>query len=67
MVENTPEMWEIQIQSLGQEYPLEKETATHSNILAWKIPWTKNPRKLQDFMGLKKSRTRLSDFRFTFK
>ena len=53
MVENTPEMWEIQIQSLGQEYPLEKETATHSNILAWKIPWTEEPGGLQS-MGSKR-------------
>ena len=43
MVENTPEMWEIQNQSLGQEYPLEKETATHSNIPAWRIQWTEEP------------------------
>ena len=47
MVENTPEMWEIQVQSLGQEYPLEKETATHSNIPAWRIQWTEEPGGLQ--------------------
>ena len=34
-------MQETQVRSLGQEYPLEKETATHSSILAWKILWTK--------------------------
>ena len=33
-------MWKIQVQSLGQEDPLEKEMATHSSILAWRIPWT---------------------------
>ena len=33
-------MRETQVQSLGQEDPLEEETATHSNILAWRIPWT---------------------------
>ena len=38
-----PAMWETQVQSLGQEDPLEKEMATHSNILAWRIPWTEEP------------------------
>ena len=33
-------MWEIQVRSLGQEDPLEKELATHSSIFAWRIPWT---------------------------
>ena len=42
---------ETQVQSLGQEDPLEKEMATHSSILAWKIPWTKEPDRLQS-MGL---------------
>ena len=36
-------MQEMQVQSLGQEDPLEKEMATHSSILAWKIPWTEEP------------------------
>ena len=43
-------MWErpeAQVQSLGQEDPLEEEMATHSNILTWKIPWTKEPGGLQ--------------------
>ena len=35
-----PTMWETWVQSLGQEDPLEKEMATHSSILAWRIPWT---------------------------
>ena len=35
-----PAMWETQLQSLGREEPLEKEMATHSSILAWRIPWT---------------------------
>ena len=43
MVKNLPEMQETQVQSLGQEVPLEKEMATHSSILAWKIPWTEKP------------------------
>ena len=39
-VKNPPEMQETQVQSLGQEDPLEKKMATHSSILAWRIPWT---------------------------
>ena len=38
-----PAIWETQVQSLGQEDPLEKEVATHSSIHAWKIPWTEEP------------------------
>ena len=38
---------DTQVQSLGQEDPLEKEMATHSNILAWRIPWTEEPDGLQ--------------------
>ena len=45
------EMQETQVWSLGQEDPLEVEMATHSSILAWKIPWTEDPDRLQ-FMGL---------------
>ena len=41
------ETWEIWVQSLGLEDPLEEEMATHFNILAWKIPWTENPGRLQ--------------------
>ena len=37
----------MRLQSLGQEDPLEKEVATHSSILAWKIPWTEEPGRLQ--------------------
>ena len=40
LVKNLPAMWETQVRSLGWEEPLEKETATHSSILAWRIPWT---------------------------
>ena len=43
MVKNLPAMQETQVQSLGQEEPLEKEMATHSSILAWRIPWTEEP------------------------
>ena len=47
MVENLPAMQETRAQSLGQEDPLEKEIATHSSILAWRIPWTEEPGGLQ--------------------
>ena len=43
MVKNPPAMWETWVRSLGQEDPLEKEMATHSSILAWKIPRTEEP------------------------
>ena len=42
-VKNLPAIHETKVQSLGQEDPLEKETATHSSILAWRIPWTEEP------------------------
>ena len=47
MVKNLPATQETRVQPLGWEYPLEKEIATHSSILAWKIPWTKEPGGLQ--------------------
>ena len=43
MVKNLPAMKETHVQSLGREGPLEKGIATHSSILAWKIPWTEEP------------------------
>jgi len=43
MVKNGPAIQETWVQSLGQEHPLEKEMATHSGILAWRIPWTEEP------------------------
>ena len=46
-VKNPPAMFETWVQSLGQEDPLEKEMATHSSILAWKIPWAEEPERLQ--------------------
>ena len=46
-VKSLPEMQETQVQSLGWEDPLKKEMATHSSILAWRIPWTKEPDGLQ--------------------
>ena len=46
-VKNLPAMWETQVRSLGWEDPLEKGMATHSSILAWRIPWTEEPGGLQ--------------------
>ena len=56
MVKNPPAVQEIsetQVRSLGWKDPLEKEMATHSSILAWRIPWTEEPGRLQS-MGLQR-------------
>ena len=47
MVKNPPAVKEVQVQSLGQEDPLEKGIPTHSSILAWRIAWTEEPGELQ--------------------
>ena len=47
MVKNVPTMQETQVRSLGWEDPLEKGMATHSSVLAWEIPWTEEPGRLQ--------------------
>ena len=47
MVKNLPAVQEARVQSLGREDPLEKETTTHSSILAWRILWTEEPGRLQ--------------------
>ena len=47
IVKGLPAMWETQVGSLGREDPLQKEIATHSSILAWKIPWIEEPGRLQ--------------------
>ena len=47
LVENLPAMQETWVQSLGKEDPLEKEMATHSSTLSWRIPWTEKPGGLQ--------------------
>ena len=60
MIKNPPAKQDMQVQSLGREDPLEKGMATHSSILAWKIPQTKEPGGLQS-MGSQKSWTQLSD------
>ena len=54
-LKHLPAMWETWVQSLGQEVPLEKEMATHSSILAWRIPRTEEPGGLQ-FMGSQRVR-----------
>ena len=46
LVKNPPAVWETWVQTLGWEAPLEKEMATHSSTLAWRIPWTKEPGRL---------------------
>ena len=53
MVKRLPTMRETRVQSLGREDPLEKEMETHSSTLAWKIPWTEEPGRLQS-IGLQK-------------
>ena len=60
-----PVMWETWVRSLGREDTLEEEMATHSSILAWRIPWT---RSLVGYTahGVAKSQTRLSDFTFIY-
>ena len=63
-VKRLPTMQEIRVHFLGQEDPLEEEMATHSSILAWKIPWTEESGGLQTMVS--QSRTRLSDFTCTF-
>ena len=55
MVKNVPEMQETWVQFLDQEEPLEKGMATHSSILAWRIPWTEEPGGLQS-MGSQRVR-----------
>ena len=57
MVKNIPAMWENWVQSLGPEDPLEREMATHSSILAWKIPWIEEPGRLHTVLRVAKSQT----------
>ena len=58
MVKNLPAKQGMQVLSLGQDDPLEKEMATHSSVLVWEILWTEEPCGLR-FMGTQKNRTRL--------
>ena len=57
MVKNPPAMQETQVRSLSQEDPLEKGMATHSSILAWRIPWTEETDGLHTICGVAKSWT----------
>ena len=50
MVKNLPAMQETRVRALGREDPLEKGMATHSSILAWRIPWTEEPGGLQSMV-----------------
>ena len=65
MVKNLPAMPETQVRSLGQEDPLEKEMATHSCILAWRIPWTEEPGLLQSMGGKELDMTEQLTLHFT--
>ena len=56
-VKNLPAMLAIWVQSLGQDDPLEKEMAAHSNVLAWEIPRTEEPRRFTNPQGHKESDT----------
>ena len=55
MVKNLPAVWETRALSLGLEDPLEKEIATYSSILTWRVPWTEEPGELQS-MGSQRIR-----------
>ena len=61
MVKNLPAMKSTWVLSLGQEDPLEKEMATYSSTLAWRIPWTEEPGGLESMGSQRRLRTRLSD------
>ena len=65
MIKNLLAMQETKIHSMGWEDPLEKEMATHSSILAWRISWTEEPGRLQS-MGVTKSQTQLSDLTLSY-
>ena len=52
VLKNLPAKQETQARFLGQEDPLEKETATHSSILAWEIPWTEKPGRLPSMLDM---------------
>ena len=66
MVKSLSAMQETQVQSLGWEDPLEKEMATHSSILAWKIPWTEEPGGWLQFIESQTDMTEQLHFHFHF-
>ena len=65
-VKHLPAMWETRVRSLGREDPLEKEMATHSSILAWRIPWTEEPGGLQSTGSHRVDTTERLHFHFHF-
>ena len=66
MVKNLPAVQETKVRSLGQEDPLEKEMATHSSILAWRVPWAEEPDGLQSMGSQRVGHNRAtSTFPFT--
>ena len=64
-LKHLPVMRDTRVRSLGREDSLEKEMATHSSILAWRIPWTEEPGGLQS-MGSQRDRTERLHFHFHF-
>ena len=64
MVKRLPTMQETRIQSLGREDPLEKEMATHSSTLAWKIPWMEEPGRLQSMGSQRVKHNRATSLHF---
>ena len=62
MVKRLPTMWKTRVRSLGWEDPLEKEMATHSSILAWKIPWTEEPGRLHSWVCIESDTTEQLQF-----
>ena len=62
LVKNLPAMQETQVQFLVWEYPLEKEIATHSTVLAWRIPWTDEPVRLQSMGSQEWRQLRLNHY-----
>ena len=65
MVKNLPAVQETQVRSLGQEDPLKKGMATHSTLLAWRIPWTGEPGRLQS-MAWQRDRYDVATNSFSF-
>ena len=66
MVKRLPTLWETWVQSLGQEDTLEEEMATHSSILAWKIPWTEEPGRLQSMGSQRVGHDWVTSLHFTY-
>ena len=66
MVKRLPAMQETQVRSLSQEVPLEKEMATHSSTLAWKIPWTEEPGRLQSMRSQRVGHTRVTSLHMIY-